>query len=139
LQKKVADTLRWVAILIGLAASGLAVWTVLAAADTTSVARLVGKVVAAIALYGVAGYVASQSAAHRRREEHAKRRELDLVAFGPFIADLEEPDRQLARKELVAKLFGNDALDDEKKGGVLTQENVGLLGQLWEIFSKSRK
>jgi hypothetical protein len=129
-QKKIADFWRWAAVAAGVLAAGFAVFLVVAKITTnTDSTHLVTRILGTIALTGVAGYGASQSARHRHREERAKRLELELVAFGPFVESLDDNRKQDARVALAAKLFGQD---DSPHGNepVLSEDSITLFGRL---------
>jgi hypothetical protein len=138
-QKSAADRWRWITVAFFLVAIGVAVWAILEGkpgnAEFTA-ARAVGS----LAILGIAGYTANQSTRHRRREEAAKRRQIQLVAFQPFIEDLPKEKQNEARETLIATLFGPDGHvvggDDEPS---ITKDQISLFGQAWELFQKMRK
>jgi hypothetical protein len=136
-QLKTADRFRMLAVIAGLGAVALAVWGVVHAGQTSGDSTdVLAKALASFVFFGIAGYLATQSGKHRAREERARRRELELAAFGPFIADL-PPDKQ---QELVAKLadrmFGHEPPGDGDGNGI-TEENVSVVGQLFSIFNRA--
>jgi hypothetical protein len=136
-QKTTADVFRGLAVLAGLGAVVLAILGVVHASRSTGdTSDVLAKGLASFVFFGIAGYLATQSGKHRDREERARRRELELAAFGPFIEDL-QPEKQ---EELVAKLadrmFGHEPPSDSDGNGI-TEENVSVVGQLFSIFNKA--
>lgn len=133
-QKKAADVWRIVAVVFAVAAAGLAFWAIIhAQGDGESVAELVSKAIGTVVFGGIAGYAAKQSSDHRSRERNAKRRELELTAFGPFIDDLDPERQQITREKVADRMFGQP---DESEGHdeALTENSVSLLGRLAEII-----
>lgn len=94
-------------VAFGLLAAGAALWAVLATAASSEPSWVAAttKTVLALAVGGVAAYAASQAAQHRRREEEAKRIELDLVTFDPFIRELSEERQEYLRAMFVERAF----------------------------------
>lgn len=80
-----------------------------------------GKISIALIIAGVAGYVANLAHHHRERSARARRLQIELNAFGPFIATLNEEDRDDLRSTIVWRFFGPDNTsqepDDEPKPG----------------------
>lgn len=137
-QAGVANWLRYAAIGVGAVASIFAIWAVRhGLADNQNVASGIAKTLTALALYGIAGYLASQSGRHRRREEIAKSRELDLLAFDSFVAPLDETERQKVRSALADRIFGRDWGSAEGEPAI-TQDNITLVSRLFDLFNKSR-
>jgi DNA repair exonuclease SbcCD ATPase subunit len=133
-QAKTANNLRRGAIAALLAAALLAVWAVIhAQANDASIEEVVSKALASVVFGVLAGYLASQSGRHREREAAARKREIDLAAFGPFIQDLPAEQREKAIAELAARLFGQDDAVAPSEI-LLTTERVGLIGQLSAIL-----
>ncbi|MTV26081.1 hypothetical protein FTX61_11775 [Nitriliruptoraceae bacterium ZYF776] len=139
-QMKQADFWRWAATVLSIVAGVVAVWSVtLAAAGDIEGAQVVSRVATAVILFGVAGYAATQSSQHRRREERARRLELELTAFTPFIASLPDEKQQAAREALVEKLFGQDPTAGTGSDQVaLTDDSVTLLSRLIDQLTRAR-
>lgn len=108
-QKKAADDWRKVAIGFGLAAAVLAVafivLSALAPDKASSTSAIIAKVTATLVAAGIAAYAGRQSGRHREREEEAKRLELELVAFPPFIDSLDDDQKRDVRKEFADRAF----------------------------------
>lgn len=100
-----------------------------------TIGETAAKAITTAALYGIAGYLASQSARHRRREEIAKTRELDLIVFGPFIADLDDVRQQEARAALVDRLFGHDWGNWHGKEPALSKDSISLMGRILDLVT----
>jgi hypothetical protein len=111
----------------------LAIWGVIHAQQNSGdTADVLAKGLASFVFFGIAGYLATQSGKHRDREERARRRELELAAFGPFIGDLSEEKQEALVEKLADRIFGHEPPATNGEDG-LTQENVSLLGQIAAI------
>lgn len=136
-QKGVADIWRRVAIGGGIVTILLAAGAVAFAAlsnDGAAVAHLASLAVAAAA-GGLTAYAAKQSGHHRDREEESKRLELELTAFGPFVADM--PDPAKAREEFAGRLFkGAERVRSEETS--IGKDQVSLLQTIVEQLLKLR-
>jgi len=137
-QGKTADRLRWIALGFGVAAAGAALWL---AHDATTGSEVNWQVVsgrlALSALFaGLASYMATQSQRHRRREEEARHTELRLVVFDPFIRELSEADRLLVHKQLATSIFAPLESRPEKDEVVFSDQQVGFLQKLGEVFKR---
>jgi hypothetical protein len=101
--------------------------------DTTDV---LAKGLASFVFFGIAGYLATQSGKHREREERARRKELELAAFGPFIDELPPEKQETLVEKLADRMFGHE-LPAADAGDGLTKENVSVLGQIASILRGS--
>lgn len=138
-QRRAANWLRGIAIAFGLAAAGLAIWAIIHSqeVDDPSVTELLAKTLGSLVFVGIAGYIASQSAHHRAREEQARRRELDLLALPPFISTLPEDQKEDITGEVASKLFvSQPALQDGKNEAALTKESISLVGLLLDAIRR---
>ena len=106
-ERRTADLWRWIAIVIALLAVIPAAFATFG--DHTDTRTFVGKVVMTFAIGAVAAFAAGQSIRHRRREERARERELELAAFGPFIEPLIAEQREEERVIFTRKTFGKTA------------------------------
>jgi hypothetical protein len=139
-QRRSANWLRFIAILFGLAAAGLAVWAIVHAerSDDPSLTVVLAKTLGSLVFVGIAGYIATQSGHHRAREEQARRRQLDLVALPPFIAALPEDQKEDITREAATTLFVSPtALSDGKQEAALTKESISLVGLLLDAIRRS--
>ncbi|MGH3137501.1 MAG: hypothetical protein ACRDPV_13525 [Gaiellaceae bacterium] len=117
-QKSAADRFRWLTVVVALAAVAIGVWAVVSNASKTN--TLVAKLGVSLVLGALAGYTASQSGKHRRREARAKDLQLQLTAFSPFTAPLNDELQQAERIRMTRKTFGarsDGAEDDEDDFG----------------------
>lgn len=103
-QKKNADNLRNLTVLIALGAVAMGVWAVVQDASDTS--TLIAKLAVSAVLGTLATYTATQSGKHRRREARARDLQLQLTAFSPFIAPLHDEVKQLERVRMTRRTFG---------------------------------
>lgn len=133
-QKASADRWRIAAVLLGLLASAVAVWALTQTGSDSGVAEAIAKGFGTLAVYGLAGYAGAQSASHRAREERARRLQLELAAFEPFVSRMDEPKKQAAREAYATRLFvgaagpeSDRALDPETLSTL--QQAVGVLRQ----------
>jgi hypothetical protein len=116
-QAEIANRWRWATILFGLAAAAVAIYAVVAGDQSNQ--DIVAKLAVSLILGGIAAYVARQSARHRRREEQARRLQLELTAFGPFIEPLQPEQREEERVVMTRKTFGKStekAAPEEEPG-----------------------
>jgi hypothetical protein len=134
-QKSTADLLRNLALGAAVVAAGIAIWGVIhhATNSDSNATDLGAKALASFVIFGIAGYLATQSGKHRDREERARRRELELAAFGPFIDDLPEEKQQLLKENLAERIFGHEP-PSSSGGEGLTGEDVSVVAQLFKVF-----
>jgi hypothetical protein len=134
--RKGAVALATVAVAIGLIVVGLSF------VYHATTAEQIGKALTVAVLLAVAGYAANQSSQHRRREQRAKRLELELVAFGPFTEPLDPAEQNQVRKELIERMFVGDPGDEgahstEETG--ISDEQFNLFLQAFRLFKESQK
>lgn len=130
-QKKAADRWRWVAVGFGVLAALIAVGSIVLSAvypdETSGTSAVVAKVTATLVAAGIAAYAGRQSGRHREREEEAKRLELELVAFPPFIESLDEGQKRDVRKEFADRAFrGRPAEPSGKSGWFRKEDSFGV-------------
>lgn len=108
--KKTADNLRLVAIILMLILSGLLIYTIWDInGDTFDWTKSLIRILAAAALSYPATYAARESTKHRRLEIVNRKAELELAAINPFIELLPENKKQEIKEKLVEKYFGNNS------------------------------
>jgi hypothetical protein len=114
-ERTTANRWRWATVLVVIAAVGMALLA--ARADSLNDPAFVSKALISAALGGLAGYTARQSGRQRNREEIARRLELELAAFGPFIEPL-PPDLQAeVRRQMVSRTLGRPPAEVVADGG----------------------
>jgi hypothetical protein len=136
-QKKQADRWRGYAIFGGALAAMVAIGAVVLAANGvgSGASLIIAKIAAITLLLGIAGYAAGQSGQHRRREQRAKRLELELVAFDPFTEPLDDTEKSAVRKDFIERLFVGDPGEDHKGGDVkIGDENLSALLKLIDLI-----
>jgi hypothetical protein len=84
----------------------------------------------------LAGYVATQSAHHRLREEQARKRELDLLALPAFIATLPDEEKEDITGQIATKIFLTEAASSNGSEPALTKESISLLKVLLDTLRK---
>jgi len=139
-QKAEADKWRGRAIALGVIAAfaglGIAIYAIVDEIQTP----LIG---AALILIGLAGYAAKQSSEHREREVRARRLEIEMAAFGPYMEAVKDLTKeQEARMEFMKRVFvGESALPDKKSdpAAAITSNDVSVIGQLFDVFRKAAK
>jgi anti-sigma-K factor RskA len=108
-QKREADQWRILTVSIGIAAAVVAVAAIgVSIALGTSPPLVIAEIGAVALLLGLADYAARQAALHRRREERARRLELDVTAVGPLTSALSESDKQRMRSEFAERLLPSE-------------------------------
>jgi uncharacterized protein YdcH (DUF465 family) len=142
-QREQADRWRMVAIAFGLIGAFIGVGAIIASFFTDSTtSEVVAKVAAVTLLVGIAGYAASQSGQHRHREQRAKRLELELAAFGPFIEPLDGNAQDEARKNFIERLFVGDPGGEDEKGDRdprLSDENLSAIAMILDVARQGAK
>jgi hypothetical protein len=121
-ERTTANRWRWVTVAVVIAAAAVALLA--ARADSVDDPEFVSKILISVALGGLATYAAKQSGRHRNREERARRLELELAAFGPFIEPLPTELQHEQRSKMVDRTFGQPAAEAAPDGG------PSLLGQI---------
>jgi hypothetical protein len=139
-QRRAANIWRFIAVGFGVLAA-LSVLITLEwspGGQSLSVPSVAGRLAFAVILAGVASYAVSQSSDHRRREQHARRLELELTAFTPFIENLNEQDREEVRKAFVDRLFKGAEYSDAShaEDSVLSGDQISLLARVVDIITK---
>lgn len=127
-ERRSAMWLRFAALLVGIAAAGSVALLLDARADAieddqdVSAAVAVGAISIPAALGAVAIYAGRESARHRRNEVIARRTQIDIHSFGPFISELDE-DEQAELTALFTPVFFGQAhihterLKDDQRAG----------------------
>lgn len=105
-QKRAADWLRGLAVVVVLGAVGFAVWALSVAASDLTWQRTIAKFTVVALLGGLAAYLGRQSGVHRDREATAKRVQLELAALDPYLALMDAGKRDEVKIEIAKKLFG---------------------------------
>ena len=77
--------------------------------------NLVAKVFVTTTLGASAAYAARQATKQEEIEKYARKMEMELMTFDPFVASLNEDKRQELKVELVKKIFGRDDVMGMKK------------------------
>ena len=142
-QGKQANAWRWGALALGVAAAGVAVIGYiigLKSKEPLTTAELIQHLSLGAILLGLAGYAAKQSGEHRRREEEARKFQLDLAAFAPFIQRLPEDEQNAARLDLIQKVFGRPVgPHNGKADAVIGSGEISLLSKLLDSLAKMTK
>lgn len=140
-QRDQADAWRRITVGFGVGAAVVAIgsiaWAAFDASGASSAGVIAAKVTATVAAATIAAYAGRQSGRHRQREEDAKQLELQLVAFGPFIQDMEPDDQQGARKDFISRAFVGPSSRHTRLG--LTgsrQDDFGVTPEFVELVTK---
>lgn len=100
------SALLWSVGAVVVALVGLYVITIgMADIHEAAVPETIWKTSATIVLLAVAGYMGKEAGAHRKEERDAKRAQLDLNAFNPFLTLMDEDDARELRKEFAHRIF----------------------------------
>jgi hypothetical protein len=142
-KEQAAAANNWRKIAIGLAILGAIAAGVLIFAfgnKSASVSEVIGKLAVTVVVAGAAGYAATQSSAHRKREVNNRRAELLLVSFEPFVRDLPTEEQDKARVTLLQTLMTDtshvmpsDGAIDEP---VLSAGQLNLIKQFFDIIAR---
>lgn len=103
------------AIVLLLAAAAIPISAGILDADQ-SLESVIGKTVIALLLGAVAGYAANIAKHHRERAATARRLELEMASFGPFIAPLDPEDQKDLRGAIVWRFYGPEVEPQEPDG-----------------------
>lgn len=103
------------AIVLLLAAAAIPIRAGILDADQ-SLESVIGKTVIALLLGAVAGYAANIAKHHRERAATARRLELEMASFGPFIAPLDPEDQKDLRGAIVWRFYGPEVEPQEPDG-----------------------
>lgn len=87
----------------------------------------------------LAGYCAFQADRHRRSEMVNRRMELELASFDPFLATLEDDDRNALKKQIADRIFGHFDTNKPVHDGASPANLVDLLKQLISKIPTSTK
>lgn len=85
--------------------------------ESMDVSESIWKSSVTIVLLAVAGYMGREAGAHRREERDAKRTQLDLNAFHPFLSLMKEEDATELRKEFAQRVFSRPLANEKNHGG----------------------
>ncbi len=149
-QKASADRWRLTTVVFGSIAAAVAVAAVVLAeldpTRATSTSTVVAKLTVTLVAAGVAAYAGRQSGRHRIREEEAKRLELELVAFPPFIESLSDDQKREVRKDFAERAFPGRSVEPAGEGRRLfrKEDSLGiggpeLLQLLIEVLTRDKK
>lgn len=133
-EKKIADILRGIALVLMLTGVGFIVWLAIhLAEDGLNWNYVLARIGAAVVLFVPAFYVAKQSSWHRRNELRNRKMELELASIGPFLELLPDEKKVEIKANLTEKLF---AQPEELfvKGDILPIKS--LLGTLEKLVDK---
>ena len=90
-----------------------------------------------IVLLGGAAYMAQQSTKHRMNEKRDRWFYLQMKAIDPFIRSLDDATQKELKKELTAKLFGNDRSESEPN--VINEHAITSLTKMVTDILKASK
>jgi hypothetical protein len=111
-QRVLAEVFRGLTILFALCAAGAAILSIFHEPDEPS--SVAAKLAVSVIFGGLAGYTARQSGRHQRREARARKLQLELTAFGPFVEPLGTEQKEEERVILARKTFtGGTGTDEE--------------------------
>ena len=121
-ERQQAERMRTIAIAMGIAAAliglvlvGIRVWWA-EDHDGTDLPLTVGALAVPAALGTVAVYAGKESSRHRRNQVIARRTEIELASFAPFLAELDD-DRQAELTAMFAAVFFGQATAHMTSGG----------------------
>jgi hypothetical protein len=138
-QRKQADRWRWTSIVLSTCAVALLVALSWANPATLRVADTLQHVALSIIVLGVGGYAASQSAQHRRREESARRLELDIETLDPLTNGLPQEDRLKIRSQVVERIFTRQETNSAAPADTSpTPDDLSLLARVFDLSLLAR-
>lgn len=137
-QKRQADKLRWLALLLGALAVVVTVFSLVDHRDGNDFewGRSAEKAAIALALGGLATYAARQSSLHRDREEVARKVELEFASIDPYLVQLPDQQRDEIKAAIALRLFAQP-LNPEERGRVGHRRRDGIgAGQAFELLQQ---
>ena len=136
-QRGVANIWRIVATITG-GVAGIVLIVFLFAKNNETTAQAITHLITGLVVFGFAGYAAQQSGNHRRREEAARKTQLKLISFPPFVGRMKPEDREQAERDLVKTLFTEGPSVVEGEEG-LSKAQVSIFGQVADVVLKILK
>jgi hypothetical protein len=138
-QRKQADRWRWTSIVLSTCAVALLVALSWGTPAPLRVADTLQHVALSIIVLGIGGYAASQSAQHRRREESARRLELDIETLDPLTNGLPEEDRLKIRSQVVERIFTRQETPSSAPADTSpTPDDLSLLARVFDLSLLAR-
>lgn len=107
-------TLATLGLLVGASLVSIFVLGILKADQSPE--SVAGKITVVLVLAGVAGYAGGLAHHHRERAANARRLEIEMNAFGPFIEPLDRHERNDLRSTAVWRFFGPNTAAQEPDG-----------------------
>jgi hypothetical protein len=137
-QRSRADSWRLMSVLLSLCAVALLVALSLRSPAHLDIANSLQHVALSIIVLGIGGYAAAQSAQHRRREEAARRLELDIETLDPLTEGLPEDERLKIRAKVIATIFNRQDVAPEGTGnGSGTSVDLSALGSFFTALGRN--
>lgn len=128
-----ANILRWIAGIAWLAVAGSTFYLITNIEGTPNLGAIFGKISAVAMLAAPATYFTIAENGHRREARRARRYSLELVALEPYLASVNEKERQAKLLELTGKYFGQ--VNDVPKG----EEDITPILKTIKLFSPGKK
>jgi hypothetical protein len=136
-QAKLADRWRLAAIFLALCAGLSALALLFTNGDRdTNWSQIIGKLLLAVALGGLASYSAAQSARHRGREERARHLELNIETTGPLLHGVDEEKATEARLRVVEAMLNGHESERDTRTQAITDAQINMIGRLFEALQK---
>lgn len=86
--------------------------------------RFLERVITGTPLYVIAGYAAIQGARARENERKARAKDLELAAVGPYLASLEDAQRNAMTMVLAPRYFGESSSGPVGNEGIAAGEII---------------
>lgn len=135
-QREQADRWRWASIVLSTCAVILLVTLSWGSPASLRVVDSLQHVALSVIILGVSGYAASQSAQHRRREELARRLELDIETLNPLTDGLPEENRLKIRSLVVERIFTRQETSPATPTDISpTPADINLLSRVFAALS----
>lgn len=108
-----ADFWRWAAVVLGIAAAvvGVVLLATHHTSGSTDWEAVTLKALVVVAISGIAAYAVRQSTEHRHAQRENEHVALQLAAIKPYVAGLDDVERQALLAEVARRLFGQPRVE----------------------------
>ena len=105
---------------------------------TPNLVKSFQHVALSIVVLGIGGYAAAQSGQHRRREELARRLELDIETLNPLTDGLPDDDRLRIRSRVVERIFARrDTRTSGSQDSGVMPADFNLLSRIFALLGRN--
>lgn len=130
-ERKAFITWRRITLVSMVVLTGFAVYAFIhATSPDFQAGAFANRIFVTVTLAILAGYCAFQADRHRRAEMVNRRMELELASFDPFLATLEDGERNALKKQIADRIFGQFGTDKSNHDGASPANLIDVVKQL---------